>query len=641
MTSRIEGDPIDQGWRAEARTPLVTIDLEPLRTEEALSLAGSLFDSSNHFAQSCVERANGNPLFLEQLLRNAEESEEDSVPDSIQSLVMARLDRLEPEDKRALQAASILGQRFGAEVLRSLLGSPSYDCAPLMEHALLRPEGEDFLFAHALIREGVNASLLKATRRELHEKAAAWYADRDAVLYAEHLDRAGDAQAPNTYLEAARAEAAEYRFDRVLGLVDRGLELAIENADRFALVCQRGDFLRELGSVEESIAAFRQAAELAEDDASKSNALFGLASAMRLTDQIEEALVALEEAEAAAARQKLDLELARIHHLRGNLYFPLGRIENCRAHHELALKFARRAGSVEFEAAALGGLGDAAYGGGKMRSAGDYFVRCIEICREHGFGRVEVANQPMLGWSKVYLNDLQAALNHSQDTIDTAVRLGQLRPEVAGRHAVAFIMLDLGRIDEAVQQLDQSLDNIRRLGARRFEAQNMCFRSQALMANGKHAQALPLVRQAVPITRETGPGFTAPFALGCLARASDDKDERKAAIDEAESMLASVTVGHNYFWFYREVMQGALERGEWEDARRFADALEDYTSAEPLPWSDFFVARARVLATAGEGRRNETLTTELVRVRDIAVTVGFKAALTAIENALTAQQAAK
>ncbi|MBE9556613.1 MAG: tetratricopeptide repeat protein [Proteobacteria bacterium] len=641
MTSRIEGDPIDQGWRAEARTPLVTIDLEPLRPEEALSLAGALFESSNIFARNCVERANGNPLFLEQLLRNAEESEDDSVPDSIQSLVMARLDRLEPGDKRALQAAAILGERFGLEVLRTLLGNPSYKCDALMNHALLRPEGDGFLFAHALIRESVGASLLKTTRRELHERAAGWYEDQDAVLFAEHLDRAADARAPRAYLEAARAEAGEYRFDRVLELVDRGLELAVENADRFALICQRGDFLRDLGAVEESIAAFRQATELAVDDIGKSSALIGLASGMRLIDQYDEALAALEDAESAAVRQNLDQLLARIHHLRGNLYFPLGRIEECRAQHELALDFARRAGSAECEASALGGLGDAAYGSGRMRSATDHFAGCLKICREHGLGRVEVANHHMLGWSRVYLNELEPALENSLQTAEAAAKLGQLRAELMGRSCAASVMLDMGRQDEAIQQTDFALDIIRRLGARRFEAQNMCIRSRAFMAVGKHAQAIPLLKQALSIARETGTSFIAPFALGCLARASDNEDERKAAIEEAESMLAAGAVGHNYFWFYREAMLGALERGEWEDARRFADALEEYTSDEPLPWSDFLIARSRALADVGEGQRNAALTAELARLRDIAATAGFNAALGAIDNALATQQAAE
>jgi hypothetical protein len=59
-------------------TPFATIDLGPLRRDEALSLAGGFFDAAHGVALACIERAGGNPLFLEQLLRNAEEGSEDA-----------------------------------------------------------------------------------------------------------------------------------------------------------------------------------------------------------------------------------------------------------------------------------------------------------------------------------------------------------------------------------------------------------------------------------------------------------------------------------------------------------------------------------------------------------------------------------
>jgi class 3 adenylate cyclase len=112
MTSRIEGDPLDKVWRASAHgSPLMTIDLGPLRAEEARELAGGFIEASNRFAASCIERAEGNPLFLEQLLRNIQESEAANIPPTIQSLVLARMDRLGAHDKQALQAASVVGKR--------------------------------------------------------------------------------------------------------------------------------------------------------------------------------------------------------------------------------------------------------------------------------------------------------------------------------------------------------------------------------------------------------------------------------------------------------------------------------------------------------------------------------------------------
>ena len=90
--------------------PFATIDLGPLRASEALSLAGGFIDTSQRLALACIERAAGNPLFLEQLLRNAEEGSEDVVPASIQSLVLARMDRLAARDRLAFQTAAVIGQ---------------------------------------------------------------------------------------------------------------------------------------------------------------------------------------------------------------------------------------------------------------------------------------------------------------------------------------------------------------------------------------------------------------------------------------------------------------------------------------------------------------------------------------------------
>ena len=134
MTSRIEGDPLDQAWRAgTGGSPLMTIDLGPLRVPEANALAAAYLEANSEFAKRCVERAAGNPLFLEQLLRHAEGAAEAAVPGSVQSLVQARLDHLAAPDKQAVQAAAVFGQRFALDALRHVLGDPRYGCAALVE----------------------------------------------------------------------------------------------------------------------------------------------------------------------------------------------------------------------------------------------------------------------------------------------------------------------------------------------------------------------------------------------------------------------------------------------------------------------------------------------------------------------------
>jgi predicted ATPase len=73
MTTRVEGDPLDAQWRSLAGGgTLITVDLSPLSPADARSIARRFIDVTA-FADQCVERAGGNPLFLEQLLRGAGE----------------------------------------------------------------------------------------------------------------------------------------------------------------------------------------------------------------------------------------------------------------------------------------------------------------------------------------------------------------------------------------------------------------------------------------------------------------------------------------------------------------------------------------------------------------------------------------
>ena len=410
MTSRVEGDPLDGAWRQAAGTALITVDLAPLREDEALSLAGEFVDSATSFALNCIARAEGNPLFLEQLLRNADDAEGEEVPGSVQSIVLARVDRLDDGDKRALHAAAVLGQRFTLDALHHLIEDSAYRCDTLISHHVIRAAGDEYMFAHAMIWESVYASVLKSRRRELRRRAAEWYGGRDSGVFAQHLDRAGDARAPIAYLEAARHQTAAFHFEQAMALIERGLALAEDPAHRYGLLMFHGECLREVGRPADSIAIYRDALEVtvAEDD--RCRAWIGLAAGMRVTDDYDEAFRALDEAEAVARARDLPTELSQIHYYRGNLHFPLGNIEDCLAEHERALASAERAGSPECQARALSGLGDAYYSRGQTMTALEYFRRCITLSREHDLTRIEVGNQYMVAWNRLYMNEVEGAL---------------------------------------------------------------------------------------------------------------------------------------------------------------------------------------------------------------------------------------
>ena len=634
MTSRIEGDPLDRGWRAQAAgSPLMTIDLGPLRPKEATALAGAYLDASAEFARRCIERAAGNPLFLEHLLRHAESISAAGVPGSVQSLVQARMDQLAPADKQALQAAAILGQRFALDPLCHLIENPGYACAALVQRFLVRPVGDDFLFAHALIRDAVYDSLLKARRGELHRRAAAWFAGRDLVLRAEHLDRAEDPEAPQAYLEAARAQARDYRYERACALTGRGLALAVDPADRFALTCLQGDILHDLGAMAESRAAYEGALEAAADDRQRAAAWIGLAAVKRVTEDLDGAFADLDRAQIAAEAQSLAVERARIHFLRGNLHFPRGNIEGCLAEHQKSLELARAAGSAELEANALGGLGDAEYVRGRMLTARGYFERCIEVCREHGFGRIEVASLPMAAITRLYAGELTGAYEDALAAVAAAERVGHHRAAIIAHHIVFVAASSRGDLGIARHHIDRAIAIARQLGARRFEAEGLCFLAAIQLAEGHPVEAVASVRQALAISRTTGMSYYGPAILGGLARATDDPAERRAALDEGERLLAAGSVSHNYFWFCQEAIDTALAEHNWDAVEHYARMLADYTRPEPLPWTDFVIARGRALAAAGRG--DPDAIRDLHAVRDQAQTMGWLSAIPALDAALT------
>jgi tetratricopeptide (TPR) repeat protein len=586
-------------------------------------------------AQRCIQRAAGNPLFLDQLLRHAEESADARVPGSIRSLVQARLDRLAPPDRQALQAASVLGQRFTMESLNALLDRPGYDCASLVQHLLVRPQGDQLLFAHALIQEGVYDSLLKGRRRELHRRAADWFRGRDLTLHAEHLDRAEDAGAPRAYLEAACAQAAEYRTQRALLLVERGLVLATRRFDLYALTRFRGEILHDLGLIAESIAAFERALAVADSEVEQCHAWLGLVAGMRMVDRFDEAFAALDRAAVVAFANKLTVELARVHHLRGNLCFPLGRLDECLREHEQALVLAQSAGALELEARALGGLGDAEYARGRMASAYRYFTQCVEVSHAHGFGRIEVANLSMVAHAEVYLNCFQGALATSQAAIDLARRVGHHRAELIAHNAACNVFRTTGEVERAKEHAARALALAQRLGARRFEAVSLNDQAMVLRSEGQRLEAMDLLQRALDLSRETGISFVGPWILGHLAVATEDQVARRDALTEGEEVLRRGSVGHNHLWFRRYAIDACLDSKEWDDAERHAAALEEYTRAEPLHWANFFVAYGRVLAAYERGQRRPETVHELSSLHDQAKHLGIGTALATIELALT------
>jgi len=635
FTSRVEGDPIDEKWRGAAGgIPIVTWDLRPLRREECLQMVSAFTDTDVAHIERCIERADGNPLFLEQLLLS-NPAGGGRIPDSIKSLVMARMDQLPGADKRALQAAAVLGQRFDLDGLLFLVDDSEYDCGSLIERHLIKPEGPFYLFVHALIQEGAYASLLKAQRTALHSKAAAWYRERDAELHAVHLDQAGDNGAAGAYLAAGRERLAAYRPDRALELARRGIEIA-PAAQRFALKCLEGELLRAIGTTNESIEVFRAAAEIAGDDAERCRALVGLAEGLAIVEAHDELQRVLAGAEEIARNIDAWPELAIIDQLRGGMYFFQGEDEKCLAACNNSLDCARKTDTPEVVARALSGLADAMYCRGRFSSANRYYSECIDFSRQHGLGRVLAANLSMRGYTFRYRNDPDSALKDYRESLDLAVRTRHLRAESVACYAGLYLA-EMGEHEEGEALLRRGLALSESLGSGLLQGAALTALSRLILNIGERDEALALARDSIVLLRnsESGMAFRGASALGALALATDDDDERRAALAEGRALLQSGSMGHNHFNFCEDGMDSCLRAGEWDEVEWFARHLQEYTREESLPYSELLIARARALAAFGRGERGDGIAARLARLREQATAVKLLFQVPALDAALT------
>ena len=586
-TTRREGDPFGAPPLAVACERL---DLPPLPARDALALAQSYLTANPEVARRCVERAQGNPLFLTQLLRSGADGA--AVPGTIQSVVLSRLDRLPAADKAAVQAAAVVGQRFDLPLLRHLLGDPAYDAGTLLGRDLVRVDEADarrFVFVHALIRDGAYASLLHSARRALHLRAADWYRTRDLVLQAEHLDRG-------------------------------------EDPARLA-----GDIARNSGDAAGSLADFERALAHAHDDAQRCAAYLGMAAAHRATGAAAAGLAVLDVVEPLAVAAGLPREASRAAYLRGCLEFARGDARASEEAQERARVRARAANDAEGEAQALSGLADVLYADGRMVSAYAAFERCVALCDREGFARFALNNRCMLAIVHSYLVPADAALP-LLDGVRTAAReLRQRAAEVMADETEGWVRVIQGRYGEAIVPAERSLAHARSIVSRRFVLFNLGLLAYAYWNVDRRGDAREVLREAFVLADDVGSRFVGALLHGARAMMVERAADLPAVLAEGERSLAPGCPAHCHFWFRRYAIDAALAHGEWACALAQADALADFARAEAVPWVDFTTANARALAAAGQGRGDAAA---LAACRARAVAMHLDGALPALDAAL-------
>ncbi|HST19420.1 MAG TPA: AAA family ATPase [Gaiellaceae bacterium] len=286
-----------------------SIELVPLDAEESDQLAAELLPAAAGTEELALllEKAEGNPLFLEETARmlveaNLDCAALDRIPDSVQALIAARIDLLAPDQKRLLQRAAVIGRVFWRGALEEL--SAEDDVAEALEALIERDliaavdrstiSGDRaFQFTHVLVRDVAYGALTKAERAETHRRFAGWVPAELVEVSAFHLDRAcallaeldGSpphdlaAHAAATLEEAGRRAYASDAFAKARRLLRRALELE-PTPWRLYLAADAARQLGDLGTVAAEMQQVREQAVDAGDARLEGRALTGLASSL-------------------------------------------------------------------------------------------------------------------------------------------------------------------------------------------------------------------------------------------------------------------------------------------------------------------------------------------------------------------------
>ena len=547
-------------WAAP-RADSALLQLEPLDGTDARALVDGLADGLEPAAaERIVATAEGNPLFLEQLLAVRAEGELTTLPPSIEAVLAARIDRLDPHEREVLRHASLEGRRFHVGATAELLPAAERDSLDralmgLVAKQLIRPDrsdhpGEDaFRFAHALIRDAAYAGMPKRLRGELHERLAEWLRAKPGAT---------------DELVGLQLEQA-CRLRRELGPPDQhDRALAGEAADRLAAAgdgaARRGDAAAAARLLERAVAL------VPEDDPARAALLVRLGATLveagRLADagrRLDEALAAGAGDPRLAARARVERELARQHAGEGGgdarriADAALAELERhgdehgcCRAWQlrawiewtashaaaadeawRQAAVHARRAGDDRELFEILGWQASAAvYGPVPVPEA---IHRC-EAIREQAAGSpvaVAVVLRPL-----AMLHAMTGDFAQARRLLEQATAaLAELdRMEEAVSHHEATVELLAGRPGESEARLRPGFEALGRMGERNVYATTAALLAEAVLAQDRPAEAVALCAES---ERHAAPEDVVTQALWRAVRARVLAAEGDAAAAEA------------------------------------------------------------------------------------------------------------
>jgi class 3 adenylate cyclase/tetratricopeptide (TPR) repeat protein len=541
------------------------ITLSRLNEQESQAVVRSVLgqaENSDALVDTVLSKAEGNPFFLEELARSVLEHPDVLVPDTIQGVLMARIDRLPEEHKRLLQTASVLGREFSLPLL-TRVWEQDEELTRLLsdlkrwEFFYEEPTAEEprYLFKHALTQEAVYQTLLKSRRQSLHAAAGRAFeelhADRPEEVYhrlAYHWSEAGKAEKAVRYLvlfagEAARRYAhseAARALREALGHCER-LPATESDRCRLEVILRLAESLLPLACFPETLELFFQNRDLVDrlgDPALAGPFYFWLAHTHSY----------LGNQEAAASNARLAIEAAQgcgDAATEGKAWYVLcrdafwsGRFSEGIEHGRQSLALLERSDDPWWQGQAYWVAGFHHYVLGQFEEAFDKMKWAEAIWRALQDPRLDPSwstgyFHASLGDWELGIEECRGGLERAQDPLNTA----------AARGFLGYALLEKGDLPQAVEALEESTGRLRRAGMQQLLGWFSAFLAEAYLRSGRADEARDYAYEALAVTEGVhfryGSGI-AQRALGRIARADGNPEEAETWLQESLESFQSI-----------------------------------------------------------------------------------------------------
>jgi class 3 adenylate cyclase/tetratricopeptide (TPR) repeat protein len=539
-------------WTATAH--YTGLHLKPLPADSAQQLLDPLLGSDPSLQALkgwLIGRTEGNPFFLQESIRTLIETqvltgergayrllkplESIQLPATIHAVLAPRIDRLPPEAKRLLQAASVIGKDVPLVLLQAIADMSEDEARRNLTilqagdflHELRLFPSMEYTFRHALTQEVTYDTLLRERRRALHARVM-------EALEQAHADRPGE-QVESLAHHALRGEVWR---KAVSYLRQAGAKAAARGGNREAVV-----FL------EQGLAALAHLPDTTERTEQAIDLRLDLRPPLLQMGQLDRVLTLSQEAEVMAQKLGDEQRLARVYTYLVNYYYLTGEPDLAIEYGERCLRIGEAAQDRSLQALVRGYLGYSYHAQGQFREAERVLrqnVEALGVVPADGAtiqNRISfVTSAAWLAFTCADLGDFDTAIDYLDQATRAAKATGHPFPQAIAKTLAGLVHLRRGQLDEALPLLEQSVDVCREKGLDVWRPVPSSLLGLARVRLGQVEEGLALLEEGVSRTEALGvraylPLWTAQLGEGLLAAG---QIERARAVAQRALELALV-----------------------------------------------------------------------------------------------------